>query len=705
MKKFIILMAVLFAGIFAFTQTSFNSKAELFDIEFSIAEVEFPIYLYKDSAVVLKGIFENEGVKPIESIDITYQVGENAYAETYTLNNIHVETGDELEFYHDIPVTVSSAGDYTLTVMLTNVNGVSDTTRTSSVDFKVIDKSNEFIRTVLVEEFTTENCSNCPSAIAYLIGIIEEEENVILMAHHAGFGTDEYTLDESVALLAFYNAGGSTYAPAAMMDRHYNGLQNDYHDYINPGPVFGPVNPYGGNRMYDRLAQLSYADVNIDGTYNDETREVSVDVSGMFKADISEQLGLSVWIIEDGIITYEQAGATGRAFEHHGMTRAVLTDTYGDSIKTSTNTGDTYAATYQYTLPNDFEERNISVIAFVNYINDDINERSILNAKQFELNSLMTHYKTTLTVTNDNSEPVVNATFTIDDEDSYTTDENGQVELYLLDETYSYDIEKYGYEKVSGEFTVVDKELQVAEELVSKIKASFEIADVNGDPISRAEIKIVNVPTQVTDNEGETAFMLSPSTYSYTIESDGFDDIKGEFTLSDEDIIIEIVFIEMYDVTFNVTDEDNTAVDSALISIEGNDSTYMTNEDGQATITFEVGTYNYTVGKEGCATHTGDFTLTSKDKTINISLVYVSNIDREQNLVSVYPNPFSNELIIESSSDENASVTVYDIAGNVHIAFSGLQSKTLISTSKLDAGVYFVKISKNNKQHVFKVLK
>lgn len=704
MKKFIILIAVLFAGISAFTQTSFNSKAELFDIEFSIVEVEFPIYIYKDSAVVLKGIFENEGVKPIESIDITYRVGENAYAETYTLNNIYVETGDELEFSHDIPVTHSSAGDYTLTVMLTNPNGEADTTRTSTVDFKVIDKSNEFIRTVLVEEFTTEKCSNCPSAITYLIGIIEEEENVILMAHHAGFGTDEYTLDESVALLAFYNAG-STYAPAAMMDRHYNGLINDYHDYANPGPVFGPVNPYGGNRINDRLTHLSYADVNIATTYNDETREVSVDVSGMFKADISEQLGLSVWIIEDGIITYEQSGATGRAFEHHGMTRAALSDIYGDSIKTTTNLGDTYAANYQYTLPNDFEDRNISVIAFVNYINDDINERSILNAKQFELNSLMTHYKTTLTVTNKNSEPVVNATFTVDDEDSYTTDENGQVELYLLDETYSYDIEKYGYEKVSSEFTVVDKEVQVTEELVSKIKAAFKIADLNGDPISRAEIKIVNVPTQVSDNEGETAFMLSPKTYSYRVENDGFDDIEGEFTLSDQDISIEIVFIEMYDVTFNVTDVDNTAVDSAVISIEGSDSTYVTNEDGQITFTLAVGTYNYGVEKEGCVAHTGDFTLTSKDKTIDISLGYVSNMDMEQNLVSVYPNPFSNELIIESSSDENATVTVYDMAGNIHISFSGLEGKTLISTAKLDAGVYFVKISKNNKQHVFKVLK
>jgi len=686
----------------AFTQISTNSKAELSDIDFSITDVEFPNYLYKDSTAILRGSFENKGVKPIESIDITYQVGDNGYVETYTLDNIHVETGDELEFHHNIPVTLSNAGEYTLTVLLTNPNGIADTTRTNSINFAVIDKSNEYIRKVLVEEFSTEKCPNCPAVGRYLSGIVKANENVILMTHHTGYYFDDYTIDESVELKVFYN--GSTWAPAAMMDRHYNGKENDYTNKVNPGPVFWPGNPYGGRRIDDRLSQLSYVDVNIDGVYNDDTRELTVNINGVFRNDINDQVGLSVWIIEDGIISDQQAGALGSDYEHHGVARAVLSETFGDTIKTSTISGQSYSANYQYTLPTDFVDRNISVIAFVNYINDSVNNRSILNANQFELSSLMDQYKTTFTVTDKNNQPVVYATLTIDDDATYTTDGSGNVELYLLEETYSYDIEKYGYEKASGEFSIVDKDVVVNEELVSKIKTTFKISDNASNAIARAAVKIVNVPTQVTDNDGETAFMLSPKTYTYTIENDGYDDISGEFTLANEDTIIEIVFVETYNVTFNVTAVDETPVDSAVITIEGG-NTYVTDISGEITFSLDVATYNYTVEKEGYITVSGEFTLESNDKTIDINLAYVSNIQSEENLLNVYPNPFSNELIIEGIADKNAQVIVYDITGKVHRSVAVCESKTVIPTANLAEGVYFIQIVNNNKQSTFKVIK
>ena len=66
----------------------------------------------------------------------------------------------------------------------------------------------------------------------------------------------------------------------------------------------------------------------------------------------------------------------------------------------------------------------------------------------------------------------------------------------------------------------------------------------------------------------------------------------------------------------------------------------------------------------------------------------------EEATFGVYPNPFNDELVI--TSEQNDQITIYSIAGQLVYQTSLTEAKTLISTSKLERGVYFIYSARSN---------
>jgi hypothetical protein len=701
MKKYNILFLIVLWVSSVYAQ-SYSSKSDILDDSVTFSSVIFPTIIYANSPVIVKGSFTNKGVHPIESIDITYQIDDNESVESYTLSELHIETGESHYFSHDVPVNVQSSGDYSLNVTLSNLNGIEEISATKSTDFSAIE--NGYVREVLLEEFSTENCSNCPSVGIYLSGIVEECDNVNFIVHHAGYYTDDYTIPENIEMLALYNS--STFAPAAMVDRNYNGLANDYRGTVNPGPVFWPGNPYGGRRIDGRLSILSDVNVNINGTYNEDTRLLTVDLAGEFVADFSEQLGVSVWITEDGIESEEQAGYSG-TWTHHAVARTVLTATFGDSILTTTNIGDSYSASYEYTVPAEFVDHNLSIVAFVNRMSTDVNERDLLNSNAIEVSSLMQHFTSTFTVTDEDNNPIKNAVVSINDTD-ISTDESGNCEVSLFKGNHSYSIEKYGYGITSGSLTVDNADQTINVKLESQLKTTFQITDRDKNPLSRASVNVIGATIKVTDDLGTTEFMMFPETYSYTIYKDGFDILTGEFTLSDSDKIIDIELYTGVDsmyATFVVVDNLGKALADASVTVNEK-GTKLTSGSGETYFKLIEGTYNYTVEKTNYKTLSGEFTLTDASKLINISMEDdLSAVQDNLEVFYVYPNPFKNELVISCSAISNAQATVFDISGKKIVSVNLTNKQTRIPTSGFSDGIYIVKIYNNNKLDVFKVVK
>ena len=90
----------------------------------------------------------------------------------------------------------------------------------------------------------------------------------------------------------------------------------------------------------------------------------------------------------------------------------------------------------------------------------------------------------------------------------------------------------------------------------------------------------------------------------------------------------------------------------------------------------------------------------------------VSVNDVFDNEISIYPNPFTNELNIETLNTENAicTIQVVDISGRILInqteaVTKGLGTIKLSNTSNLSAGIYMVKISNNGIVKTIKIVK
>ncbi len=76
--------------------------------------------------------------------------------------------------------------------------------------------------------------------------------------------------------------------------------------------------------------------------------------------------------------------------------------------------------------------------------------------------------------------------------------------------------------------------------------------------------------------------------------------------------------------------------------------------------------------------------------------------------ISVYPNPFSNQITISSANDADINgktVKLYDVTGRLFITQKITSQKTPINVSNLHPGMYFLRVESGNTSKVFKLIK
>lgn len=227
-----------------------------------------------------------------------------------------------------------------------------------TLNFNVINK--EFKRNVLIEEFTTELCPNCPygtNTLHSTLELLEEEYpgRANTICHHSGYYTDWLTVGASEDLLWLFNSGGSTYAPAFMSDR--TGV------WSNPGTA---------EKMADifrkRLDKPAYVSIEIDATYDNEERVLTVTATGERSMEFCENPArISIYLVENYIKARNQAGASaGEAYIHNHVMRA-CNSTWGKVI--DWNEDNTFEYSYDFTIKSAWNTNNMEIIAFVSDYN------------------------------------------------------------------------------------------------------------------------------------------------------------------------------------------------------------------------------------------------------------------------------------------------------------------------------------------------
>ncbi len=250
------------------------------------------------------------------------------------------------------PAPATRTATFTIT-MLREGADENMTDNSATTTFDVIETG--FRRMVMVEEFTTERCPNCPPVAENLHKVLADPryaDNVTAICHHAGFNIDWLTIPSDIEYEWFYNANGDTYAPAMMMDRAaFNGETSALYLPRSQTEIEQRINA--------RMAEPTPVSVNVSVVeYADKT--ATVKVSGERVSETPDDLRVTVYIVENNVPARSQAGS-GEGYMHQHVNRAV-NSTWGEPLVWN---GDTYEYECTLELKDIWDRRNMEAIAIV----------------------------------------------------------------------------------------------------------------------------------------------------------------------------------------------------------------------------------------------------------------------------------------------------------------------------------------------------
>lgn len=220
---------------------------------------------------------------------------------------------------------------------------------------------------VLVEDFTGQNCVNCPDAAQMLTSLKETTfgDHMIVVAMHAGGLSLGTPLHNDVAQAYMTALGMGANNPAISIDRAYNndGVYTNWPSHIA-----------------DRVALAPACEIEPSVSTNDRTITVSSHVT--FSSTVSDGLGVQHWLVEDSIINYQvtHTGVQMDYVHNHVFRSCLYDDIWGVSLPTTDDggylAGQSYMtpATPGYTIPDDWDMDNLSIVSFVfRYSTDESN--------------------------------------------------------------------------------------------------------------------------------------------------------------------------------------------------------------------------------------------------------------------------------------------------------------------------------------------
>jgi len=305
-----------------------------------------PLHLngyYKEGmAYSFNGELFNFGTKNIDNFSVSVKVG-NEPAKTFDITE-SVAPGSSYKF--NIPeYTANECGNLDVTIELTKVNGASSDDETSDNldESKVFFYPSDMERAILVENFTGQECGNCPAGHQNLESVTEawsqnpDNPELINVAHHSGYYPDTFTTEEDLEYTCFYIGGTS--APAFMVNRYRCSGEN--------APV---LSSYSTAVLTSAIEEVSrtkpYVALNVESAYDPDTRKLDVKVKTRALDEIPEERRtLNIMLCQDNIVG-KQAGM-GSNYVHHNAMRDVLTDSaWGVELPMKPGAIDEYATSY-----------------------------------------------------------------------------------------------------------------------------------------------------------------------------------------------------------------------------------------------------------------------------------------------------------------------------------------------------------------------
>jgi len=321
----------------------------------------------------------NYGLDPIESITFTGESDGVSGGETTVelLNIKHNET----ETFNLDELCIPVEGNVTFNIKAVKVNGKEDPDESDNTTavraFARREGTNREKRHVLFEQFTSEAYEDSPLADSLYALCLADRNDVVWVKHHVGYGsfTDQFTLSAESPYLELFS-DGKRFVPAIAVDR------NRFTNTEEAGPAYFVAD----STMVEGLVTASeevptFITLDVSAQAGEDGSTVTATVSG--EAGTKEMpnqndLRLTVWLVEDGISSTQQAGRS--TYIQNGVIRALLSESaWGDPLDISSYT---FERTYSVAAGQDWNLEKMRVVAIVNNYAQSAFARYVYQAAQ-----------------------------------------------------------------------------------------------------------------------------------------------------------------------------------------------------------------------------------------------------------------------------------------------------------------------------------
>lgn len=547
-------------------------------------------------------------------------------------------------------------------------------------------------RNVIIEEYTGIYCGWCPEGHKIANELATEYQDRLLVLNiHAGLNANDASID-------FRTEDGNIIFNGAKANSFPSGNVNRVADKAVSRDLW---------RAYVEQQVEQMAECNVAGQViiDKESRKAIVTVEVYYTANsISETNYLSVMMLQDNIIAYQSGSylnpdqVVGGEYRHMHAFRDAITPAWGEEIAPTT-AGTFITKTYEYDIPAkigsfDVDIDDLEFVAFVTETkNEDQSTTPVLNANKL-------HY---ISVSDEDIHPTMlslgassafscSATQPID----VVINNSGLAELTSLKFEVSVDdaepiVKTWEGNVASGQTFKVAFDVDMAE---GTHNVNVKIVEANGENYEESkslsvkkegwvEYKTESAETEMTieviqDKYGaQITWELLGSDYSVLASGGPYENLKGSSAIELHSVNVKVPMGEC--VKFVIKDSKSNG-----ICCQYGDGFYrILNSKGKVV-------YN----------GAGDF---GAEASCVISIVEGVEEDPEPenpgegieemtSSVSMYPNPVSDKLYIETEV-EIEEVVVYDVFGRHQVTETpSRQGNLVVDVANLNSGVYFVKI-------------
>lgn len=266
-----------------------------------------------------------------------------------------------MKAYHILSSLVVLAG------MAAGCDNIAEDNRYNKVEKPVVENP----RTLLIMEFTGNNCKNCPNGASMVDQIKTDDGNgrVISVGLHpyGDINTNpvfsKYTMPDmqdlrSDAATAMYDY----YKPSGFPSAIFNGLASSMSGSI----------PEWMQKASEALAQSAAMSISASTDYDVESRKLTVEYTIDFGNTVTKKLSATVWLVENKIMGTQTMpdGKLNLDYEHNHVLRASLNGNWGEAIGNVFDSDSEVRKSASMTLDEKWVAENCQVVVFV-YADDN----------------------------------------------------------------------------------------------------------------------------------------------------------------------------------------------------------------------------------------------------------------------------------------------------------------------------------------------